>query len=224
MTRAVIFGFRAVLWSAVIAASLGMATAQTRVGTIIVDGNQRIPDATVIRLTEFSPGQSVSNDQISDAVQRIMASGLFETVDVRPARGGLQVTVVERPTVNRISIEGNRRLDDEELLPFVTLSPRRVYSAQQAEADANAIAQSYANRARLSAVVTPRIIRRSDNRVDVVFEVSEARVVENERISFVGNRVFSDRRLRRVIVTKQASLFRQIISRDPFVPERIAFD
>ena len=40
----------------------------------------------------------------------------------------------------------------------------------------------------------------------------------------VGNRVFSDRRLRRVIDTKQASLFRQIISRDTFVPERIAFD
>ena len=224
MTRAGVFGFRTIACSLVLAISLGTALAQTRVGSISVDGNQRIPDATVIRLMDFQPGQSVSNDEISDSVQRIMASGLFETVDVRPAGGGLRVTVVERPTVNRISIEGNRRLDDEELLPFVALSPRRVYSAEQAEADANAIAQTYAARARLSANVTPRIIRRSDNRVDVIFEVSEARVVENERISFVGNRVFSDRRLRRVIDTKQASLFRQIISRDTFVPERIAFD
>lgn len=224
MRRTVFLGWRAVLTTVALVASLAGAHAQTRVNAIAVDGNQRIPDSTVISLMELQPGQTVSADEINDAVQRIMGSGLFETADIRVAGSGLAVTVVERPTVNRISIEGNRRLDDEELRPLVTLSPRRVYSAQQAQADANAIAQSYANRARLSANVTPRIIQRSDNRVDVVFEVSESRVVENERVSFVGNRVFSDRRLRRVVDTKQASFFRQIIARDTFIPERIAFD
>ncbi|MGR3511542.1 MAG: outer membrane protein assembly factor BamA [Paracoccaceae bacterium] len=217
-------GFRTCLWSMALALSVTAAAAQTRVGAISVDGNLRVPVSTVIQLMEFAPGQAVSNDEINDAVQRVMASGLFETVDARPTGGGLAVTVVERPTVNRINIEGNRRVDDEELLPLVTLTPRRVFSAQQARADANAIAEAYAARARLSATVTPRLIRRSDNRVDVVFEVSEAAVVENERVSFVGNRAFSDRRLRRVVDTKQASLFRQIIGRDTFIPERIAFD
>ncbi|MCG6882566.1 MAG: outer membrane protein assembly factor BamA [Silicimonas sp.] len=224
MTRAVFHAIRAVACAILCAGLLTPALAQTRVGAISVEGNQRIPDSTIIRLLEFQPGQVASNDEINDAVQRVMRSGLFETADIRPGGGGLVVTVVERPTVNRINIEGNQRIDDEELLPFVTLSPRRVYSARQAEADANAIADFYSARARISASVTPRIIRRSDNRVDVVFEVSESRVVENERISFVGNRRFSDRRLRRVIDTKQASIFRQIISSDTFVPERIGFD
>ncbi len=224
MVRAVFFGLRTLICMAVFSATIGIATAQTRVGSIAVDGNLRVPDSTVISLMEFEPGQVVSNDDINDSVQRIMASGLFETASVQPSGGGLRVTVVERPTVNRINIEGNQRIEDAELLPFVELTPRRVFSPQQAEADANAIADYYASRARLSATVTPRIIRRSDNRVDVIYEVSEARVVENERISFVGNRAFSDRRLRRVINTKQASLFRQLIQRDTFVPERIAFD
>ena len=56
------------------------------------------------------------------------------------------------------------------------------------------------------------------------FEVTEGRVVENERISFVGNRAFSDRRLRRAIDTKQAGFLRSIIRADSFIPERIAFD
>ncbi len=224
MTRAVFLWGRTLVCVALLALGAPAAQAQTRVNTITVDGNQRIPDSTVIRLMDFEPGQAVSFDDINDAVQRVMGSGLFETADIQPVSGGLRVTVVERATVNRINIEGNRRFEDEELLPFVTLSPRRVFSAQQAEADANAIAAYYAARARISASVAPRIIRRSDGRVDVIFEVSETRVVENERVSFVGNREFSDRRLRRVIDTKQASLFRQIISRDTFVPERIAFD
>ena len=224
MSRAVIFIFRGWLFLALALASISMAAAQTRVNAIAVDGNARIPDSTIVSLTEFAPGQVVSADEINDALQRVMGSGLFETADIVQSGSTLRVTVVERPTVSRISIEGNRRLDDDDLLPLVTSSPRRVYSPAQAEADAAAIADTYSARARLAARVTPRIIRRSDNRVDLVFEVSEGNVVENERISFVGNREFSDRRLRRVIDTKQAGIFRQIIASDTFIPERIAFD
>lgn len=223
MGRAAVFGIRAWLMAAILAVVVTGTSAQS-VNRITVEGNQRVPDSTVVSLIGFTPGQNVSGDDISDAVQRVMASGLFETAEIIPVAGGLRVVVVERPTVNRISIEGNRRLSDEDLSERVTLSPRRVYSAQQAEADAAAIADAYTSGARLAASVTPRIIRRPDNRVDVVFEVSEGRVVENERVTFVGNRDFTDRRLRRVIDTKQASLFRQIISRDTYVPERIPFD
>lgn len=224
MSRTVFPLIRAWLAFAIVMACVTVAAAQTQVNSITVEGNQRIPVSTVISLIDIAPGQVVNADEINDALQRVMASGLFETAEIIPSRGGLQVTVVERPTVNRISIEGNQRLDDDDLLPLVSSSPRRVYSPQQAESDAGAIAGAYTARARLAVGVTPRIIRRSDNRVDLVFEVSEGRVVENERVSFVGNRDFSDRRLRRVIDTKQAGFLRQLISRDTFIPERVAFD
>ncbi len=70
----------------------------------------------------------------------------------------------------------------------------------------------------------PVIIRRSNNRVDLVFEVNEGRTVEIERLSFTGNRNFSDRRLRRVLETKQAGILRQVIRADTYVPDRIEFD
>ena len=199
-------------------------TAQTRVGAIGVEGSQRVPASTVLSFANLTPGQTVSDGELNDALQRIMGSGLFETAEISPTSRGLVITVVERPTINVINIEGNRRLDDEDLLPLLSSSPRRVYTPTTAAADAALLTNAYADRSRLAAQVTPKIIRRSNNRVDLVFEVSEGRVVENERISFVGNREFSDRRLRRVIDTKQAGFLRQIIGRDTFVPERIAFD
>ena len=200
------------------------AHAQTRVSSISVEGTQRVPDASVISFANLTPGAVVSDGELNDALQRIMGSGLFETAEITPTSGGIVISVVERPTINRISIEGNRRLDDEELLPLLSSTARRVYTPTAAAADAATLTDYYAQRSRLAAQVAPKIIRRANNRVDLVFEVSEGRVVENERISFVGNRAFSDRRLRRVIDTKQAGLFRQIISRDTFIPERIAFD
>ena len=224
MNGAVSFHLRVFAFLAFSVISFGLAEAQTRLNAISVEGNARIPDASIISFSGLTPGEVATDGQLNDAVQGIMGSGLFETAQIVPTNSGIRILVVERPTISRINIEGNRRVDDEVLLAVITSSPRRVYSPSVAAADASAIADAYSAQARQAANVTPRIIRRSDNRVDLVFEVSEGRVVENERISFVGNRRYSDRRLRRVIETKQAGFLRSIIGSDTYIPERITFD
>ena len=192
--------------------------------TVAVEGNERIDAASVASFAGIPRGEPVSAAALNAAYQNVLDSGLFQSVEFEPRGSTLVIRVEERPTINAINIEGNRRLDDEELLEVVGSASRRVYSPTQAEADADAIAAVYAETGRVSVVVTPRIIRRSENRVDLVFEVDEARNVEVERISFVGNQAFSDRRLRGVLATRQAGFLRQIIQADTFVPERIAFD
>ena len=218
---------RAAAWVALGSALwLGAAAeAQTfRFNSFDIDGNRRIEDATVLATLGVSPGQPVTAGALNDGIQRLQASGLFQTVEVVPQGNRLLVIVEEFPTVNRIAIEGNSRISDDDLLTVVGTEPRRVFSPAQAEQDAAAITDAYAQGGRLAATVVPKIIRRTDNRVDLVFEVSEGGVIEVERVSFVGNRSFSDRRLRRVLETKQAGFFRQLIRSDTFVADRIAFD
>lgn len=194
------------------------------VSSVEINGNQRIEDATILSYLQVAPGQPVSAAQLNDGVQRLQRSGLFETVDVVPAGGRLIVTVKEYPTINRVNIEGNKRLKDDDLLPLLQSQSRRVYNPATAEADAQILTEGYRQAGRIAATIIPRIIPRSNNRVDVVFEVTEGRVVEVERISFVGNRNYSDRRLRRVVESKQAGIFRTIIASDTFIADRIAFD
>ncbi len=86
------------------------------------------------------------------------------------------------------------------------------------------IAEAYRVSSRLAATITPKIIRRSDNRVDLVFEITEGKVAEIERLSFVGNKAFTDRRLRQVLETKQAGFLRTFIKKDSYVPERLELD
>ncbi|MGS4947697.1 outer membrane protein assembly factor BamA [Meridianimarinicoccus sp. RP-17] len=202
----------------------GPALAQAQFSQIEVRGNQRIETATVLNYAGIEPGQPVTAGQVNAALQRLQASGLFESVEVTPARGTLIIEVAEFPTINQVSIEGNRRLNDEVLEGLITSQPRRVYSPSTATADARAITDAYFQAGRVAASVEPRIIARDQNRVDLVFEVTESGVVEIERIGFVGNRSYSDRRLRQVLGTKQAGLFRQLIRRDSFLEDRIQFD
>ncbi len=201
------------------------AFAQSYVFSAIeVEGNQRIETATIVTYAGIATGERVSAGALNAASQRVRASGLFETVAVEPRGSTLVFVVQEFPTINRISIEGNRRLKDEELQQLLQSQPRQVYSPSVAEQDAAAMVTAYEQSGRLSATVDPVIIRRSNNRVDLVFEISEGDVVEVERISFIGNRSYSDRRLRRVLESKQAGLLRAVIGRDTFVGDRIEFD
>ncbi len=193
-------------------------------GKVIVQGNVRIEAATILSYAGIARGASVTSGDLNDASQRIVASGLFETVDVSPNGNTLVITVKENPMLNVVDFQGNKALKDDVLVQIVKSKGRQVYSPAQAEADAAAIAEAYRVQGRLAGAVDPKIIRRSDNRVDLVFEITEGRVVENQRISFVGNRAFSDRRLRQVLDTKQAGLLHQIIKSDTFVPERLEAD
>lgn len=189
-----------------------------------IQGNDRVDAATILNYAGISRGDEVSAAQLNDAYQRIMNSNLFETVELVPQGSTLVIKVVEYPIVNVISIEGNKRLKDEKLSELIKSQSRRIYSPSQAEADAAAIAEAYRVAGRLAATVTPKIIRRDGNRVDLVFEITEGKVVENERVSFVGNKAFSDRRLRQILETKQAGLLRTVIQRDTYVPERLELD
>lgn len=192
--------------------------------SVQVEGNSLIDPATILKFAAIPKGESVSDGALNDAVQRLTDSGLFASVEVVPSGGTLVIRVVENPTVNVISFEGNRKIKDEDLAKVVKSQSRRVYSATQAEADAAALTEAYTAAGRLAARIEPRVIDRGDNKVDLVFEIREGRVTEVERLSFTGNRAFSDRRLRQVLETKQAGIFRQLVQRDTFVADRTELD
>ena len=201
--------------------AVAQAYAFTRVE---IEGNRRIEAATILSYLGVVRGETLSAAELNDGYRRLQGSGLFEKVEIFPQGNLLVVRVQEYPTINRISVEGNKRIKDDVFEELLQSAPRQVYSPSTAEADARTIIDVYQSQGRIAATVDPVIIRRSNNRVDLVFEVTEGRNVEIERLSFTGNRNFSDRRLRRVLETKQAGILRQFIRADTYVPDRIEFD
>ncbi len=212
--------FGAVTWF-----NAGAAKAQQyRFSSIDVVGNLRIESSTIRSYAGISTAKSLSAADLNAAYQSIASSGLFEEVEIVPNGARLVIKVKEFPTINRVAFEGNSRIKDEVLAGLVKSQTRRVFNPTEVEQDRAVIAEAYANSGRLAAKVNPKFIRLSDNRVDLVFEIFEGGLVEIERISFVGNRAYSDRKLRSVLETKQAGLLRTFIQRDTFVEDRIEFD
>ena len=194
------------------------------ISSIVVDGNKRITSETIIAISNVEKGASYSPSQLNSALQLIKKSTFFKTVTVSFENNVLMINVVENPTINTINFEGNSALQDENLSELIFSRERQTLSISKTEKDADAIASAYSDTGRISASITPKIVELSDNRVDLIFEISEGRITEVEKISFTGNRVFSDFRLKGVIATKQAGIFRRLIKSDTYVEEKLDYD
>ena len=172
----------------------------------------------------MSPNIDLSSEELNIAYKKIQDTGLFKNVAFKQNGKKLIITVIEYPTVNQISFEGNKKFTDEKLSSFLITRSNLALTPASLEKDLKALQEVYKNTGRYSARVQSKVINLSNNRVDLIFEIYEGKVVEIEKINFVGNRKFSDRRLRRVLNTKQAGLLRKIILRDTLIEEKISLD
>ncbi len=194
------------------------------VHSIRIEGNQRIEEGTIRSYMLVQVGDSFDADRIDRSLKTLYATGLFQ--DVRLIRSGdnLIVRVVENPLVNRVAFEGNKKLTDDQLRPEVQVRPRAVFTPAVAEADRKRILDLYARRGHYDATVDPQIIRLDQNRVDVVFQISDGPTTLVSRIAFVGNKAFSESRLTEVINSREQRWWRFLATSDQYDPERLNFD
>ncbi len=194
------------------------------IAAIRITGNQRIEEGTIRSYMLVQPGDSFDPDRIDRSLKTLFATGLFQDVTITRSGTGLDVKVVENPIVNRIAFEGNKKLTDDQLRTELQLRARAVFTPQLASADRQRLLDRYARGGRFAATVEPKIIRLDQNRVDVVFEVTEGETTLVSRIAFVGNRSFSETRLREVIASREQAFYRLLSNSDQYDPEKINFD
>ena len=206
------------------AAPPALAQGVSQVSDIVIVGSQRIDDATVRSYMRIDVGDSVGSADVDRALKELFSTGLFADVTIRREGGRLIVNVVENPIINRLAFEGNRRIDDDTLRAEVQLRPRVVYTLRRIQNDVQRIIQVYRRTGRFAATVEPKIIQRGQNRVDLVFEVSEGPLARIRRISFIGNRTFSDAKLRGAVATKETRFYRFLTGGDTYDPDRLTAD
>ena len=220
--------FLGLAWALVfVGLSAGAAVAQSS-GEIIreirIEGNNRIESDTVLSKMLLAPGDRYDPARADRSLKALVDSGLFADVVIRRQGDTLVVTVLENPVINRIAFEGNKRIPDESLEQEVILRPREVYTRRKIQSDTQRIMQLYRRSGRFAATVEPKVINLEQNRVDVAFEINEGPLTGIRRIDFIGNRVFSDGKLRDAIVTKESAWYRVFSTADTYDPDRLTLD
>jgi len=200
------------------------AYAQDRIAAVQIEGNQRIEPDTVRSYLRIGVGDPFDSARINNSLKALFATGLFADVSIRRAAANLVVNVIENPIVNQLAFEGNRRIENETLEAEVQLRPRVVYTRTRVRNDVQRLLQVYRRGGRFAARIEPKIIQLPQNRVDVVFEVTEGPVTKVEKINIIGNKWFNDGRLRTVLATKEDRWYRLFSGNDTYDPDRLSFD
>ncbi|WP_291842324.1 outer membrane protein assembly factor BamA [Bradyrhizobium sp.] len=199
------------------------AAAQT-VASIAVEGNRRVEVETIRSYFKPGPGGRLGQAQIDDGLKALIETGLFQDVRINQAGGRLVVVVVENPVIGRIAFEGNKKVKDEQLSAEIQSKPRGTLSRPMVQSDAQRIAEIYRRSGRYDVRVTPEVIEQPNNRVDLIFTITEGSKTGVKSIEFVGNVAYSSYRLKDVIKTRESNLLSFLGGADVYDPDRVEAD
>jgi len=198
--------------------------AYAQASAIVVEGNRRVEADTIRSYFRTSPGERLDASKIDAALKALYRTGLFQDVRINQAGGRLTVIVVENPVINRIAFEGNKKAKDEQISAEIQSKPRGTFSRPMVQSDVSRIVEIYQRSGRYDVRVEPKIIELPNNRVDLIFEINEGGKTGVKKIVFVGNRAYSDGRLKDVIKTGETGLLSFLKSNDVYDPDRVEVD
>jgi outer membrane protein insertion porin family len=216
------------MWSGVASlSSSGHAYAQS--GSVIreirVVGATRIAPETVRSYLTFSVGERYDPFQANESVKALIATGLFENVNINQSGGVVTVTIVnENPVINQVVFEGNKDIKDETLAAEVQLKPRSVFTRAKVQADVQRILDVYRRSGYYAVQVDAQIINLDNGRVNLAFVIQEGPETKVLSISFIGNRAYSDTQLRSVITTTESNFLSFLKATDVYDPDRLNLD
>lgn len=213
----------AALSSVVLVASPAVAQ-NAVIREIKVAGNRRVEPETVRSYLQFQVGGGYDAGKVDRSIKSLFATGLFSDVKIDRDGTSVLVTVVENPIINQVAFEGNGDVDTATLQAEVQLKPRTVFTRAKAQSDVQRILDVYRRQGRFAASVQPKLIELEQNRVNVVYEITEGGATKVKGISFVGNRAFSDSQLRDIVSTTQTGWFDFLKGTSVYDPDRVSLD
>ncbi len=194
------------------------------VRSVLIRGTERLEAETVRSYLNLNIGDRYDRDRTDQALKALFASELFADATIRDDNGALTVEVKENPVINRIVIEGAKRVKEDKIREEIRLAPRQIFTRSKARADVGRILELYRRSGRFAAAVEPKIVLLEQNRVDVVFEMTEGSKSKVRQINILGNAKFSENKIRSQMATRQSRFWRFFSSNDTYDPDRLAYD
>jgi outer membrane protein insertion porin family len=198
---------------------------QRTIKTLRVDGSQRIEPETVLSYTKLRPGIAYTNESLDEALRDLLNSDLFADVSIAGVEtGDIVINVRENPIINRVVFEGNKALKTDKIEKEVKLKPRQIFTRPAVQQDVARIVELYRRQGRFAANIEPKMVNLDQNRVDVIFEISEGAKSKVRKINILGNEKFGDGKLKEEMATKEARITRFFSSSTSYDQDRLAYD
>jgi outer membrane protein insertion porin family len=188
---------------------------------IIINGNDRISKETILLFSEIPNNESLNEKSINNALKKIFDSGFFKDVVIKIENEILVIDVIENPIIQTLFIEGiKRKKTEDDLYKILSLKNRSSYNANLIEKDEVAILNFLKNEGFYFSEVVTSTLDLGDNKIDLFYKINLGDKAKISKISFIGDKIFKDSTLRRIILSEEYK-FWKVISGKKYLNENI---
>ncbi len=202
-------------------AGMGMAATVSRID---VSGARRMDSESIRILADVKVGENIGAERANQIAKKLQESGYFSKIDVRMSGNVLKIDITEAPIVNQITIEGNDEISLDDLKKEIRTKERASYDESVIGADVQRMLTMYQRKGFFGTKINPKKITLADNRVNIVYEITEGHPTYIRSIDFKGNKKFRDSVLRGEILSRQHAWWRLMTQFDVFDEDRIMYD
>jgi outer membrane protein insertion porin family len=170
-------------------------SAEFTVGDIRIEGLARISEGTVYNYLPVNIGDRLDQRRVEEALRALYATGFFRDVEIRRDGGTLVIAVLERPSIESFTIEGNKDIKTEDLeksLRNVGLARGKTYNQSTLEEVTRYLTDQYYSRGKYAVKVDTKVEEVAGNRVRIAVDIKEGKRSRIQQINVVGNQAFAE--------------------------------
>ena len=198
-----------------------------KIADIRINGLQRVSAGSVFGALPLNVGEQVDDQQLVESTRALFKTGFFQ--DIQLGRDGdvLVITVVERPSIASIDIEGNKAISTDDLMKGLKqsgLAEGEVFQRATLEGVRNELLRQYVAQGRYSAAVDAEVVAQPRNRVGLKIKIDEGEVAAIKHINVVGNSVFDQAELDDQFTLKTSNWLSFFKNDDKYAREKLSGD
>ena len=195
------------------------------INEIQINGNNRISDETIELFTNISLNDELDKDIINEILKNLYETNFFEDVKVSFKDNILLITVVENPIIEDIEYKGikaNKILDA--LKQDALIKPRSPYNEIIIKKEKLRLQNILKEIGYYESNLEIYSKEHSNNLINLVYDFNLGEKAKIKKISFVGNKIYKDNKLKRVIASSEYKFWKFLSGRKFLNEEIIEFD
>ena len=189
----------------------GYANRHALLETIKIKGNKKIDTGAILSRIKSKPGEVYRYDLLRDDLKNIFQLGFFDDVQIHVEdneKGKIVTFIVkERAVIKKVELDGVKELKEDEIKEVITVKTNRIFNSKELRESIDSIKKLYKEKGYYDSKVTTNLSYPKEGQVNVTFVIKEGPKIYVKEIKLVGNTVFSDRKLKKVMVTSEKGFF-----------------
>ena len=192
---------------------------------ILINGNERVSDETIKMFSEIQVNSKINNTIVNEITKKLYETNYFNNVIVEYENNILKITVDENPLIQNIQYNGIKsKALRQQVLSDVNLKARSSYSEYLLNIDKKIILQNLKKNGFYLSNVTISKKELENNKIDLIYDIELGDKSKIEKITFLGNKIYKDKKLRNVIISEENRFWKFLSKRKFLNQEIINFD